>query len=202
MLILFIINAGYLVDMPNSYIPEKGTYEISMTITPENSFIAQISGVLLENFSIGTSYGGSGIIGHGTPTYHKTPGVQVKMGMQKQPISASIGFDSEQYYDEPVWLYGVIGGNLMGRIIPCIGVNYYKHLNGFCGVEAGLSNLASVAGEWLVSKGDTNKYVSTINLGLRLKVEDKVTFEIFFKDISNKEIGVSRGVRFSYSAFI
>lgn len=42
MLILFIINFGYIVDAPNTYIPEKGTYDIGVRIASEGSVIGQL----------------------------------------------------------------------------------------------------------------------------------------------------------------
>lgn len=204
MLILFLVNLGYVIDSPNTYLHSKGSYEINSRIGNQGAMTVQINAVVFENFAFGVSYGGDNIIGTGTPSYHKSPGVQVKIASQIQPVSWAIGFDSEEYNDNVKrCLYAVIGGNLNAKIIPSFGINYCKKLNAFAGIETGITQIINFDAEWLLSENpSTKEYCSTVNCGFRFKFADNVVLELFLKNIMDKDSKPSREIKFSYLNFI
>lgn len=204
MLILFLINLGYVIDAPNTYLHSKGSYEINARIGNHGAVTTQLNAVVFENFAFGVSYGGDNIIGTEKPVCHKSPGVQVKIASQIQPVSWAVGFDSEEYNDNTKrCLYAVVGGNLNAKIIPSFGINYCKKLNAFAGIETGITSIINLDAEWLLNENqETKKYCSTVNCGIRFKFEDNVVLELFIKDLFGKDSNPSREIKFSYLNFI
>ncbi|MCK4353339.1 hypothetical protein KAW65_08045 [candidate division WOR-3 bacterium] len=197
----FLFNLGYLVDLPNTYILPQGGYDITIRLEPDGGMIARIGMSPFEGFMFGISEGGKYIIGAGTPEWHSSPGIQAKFGIKIMPVSFAIGFDSEEYSsrETSLGIYGVIGGDLEGKIIPYLGVNYYKKVGeGFNprfwgGCEAGISKSISLLAEGLFH----DKFI--FNLGLRWIFRDRIMLEFDFKDAFNNNI---RTIKFSYTDYI
>jgi len=195
LILLTFFNFGYLVNFPTTYIPAVGSSELEFRFGAKGKVIGRIGVSPFENFFFGISYGGENILGSGTPTYHSSPGVQIKFGTQSSKLSFAVGFDSEKYEGSPTGFYGVLGGDLGWALIPYGGVNYQDSLGVFFGAEAGISNSLS-----LVSEGSFKKDNFILNAGLRWKFEEQVILEFDFKDILSKE--PIRALKFSYTEYI
>ncbi|MDI6839693.1 MAG: hypothetical protein QMD71_02375 [bacterium] len=157
--------------------------------------IGQVGISPFERFTFGISYGGEKVIGTGTPNWHKSPGVQAKVGITAPRVSFAVGFDSEPYDDSSKGIYGVFGGDLGGKFIPYFGVNYYKWLEAFYGVETGLSKEAK-----LLLEGYVKHDSFILNTGIRWAFEDRITLELSFKNLLGDE--VIRVLKFSYTDYI
>lgn len=198
LIILYLINFGSLVDSPNSYVIPEGCYDLTFRFAPQGEVISRIGVSPFENFSFGISYGAQNVIGSGDPSYHKGPGVQLKLGATQQMLSFALGYDSEQYADSVIGIYGVLGLNLWESIIPCIGINYHEELQAFCGTELGVLNPLNLSFEGILKKD-----VFILNCGLKWVFEQKVALEFDIKNVLNvlKEKPV-RILKFSYTEYI
>lgn len=195
MLIIFLVNLGYFVDLPTTYISLRGSYDLEFRIGENGKIIGKIGVSPLESFMFGISYGGEKIVGSGTPKYNSSPKVQAKWGMAVPKLSLAIGYDSESYGDSPIGVYGVLGGGLSWKLIPYIGAGYYDLFKPFCGIDAGLLQSAS-----LTMEGYFKDKEFIVNSGIRWIFEQQVIIEFDFKDIfSNQPI---RTLKFSWIGYI
>lgn len=196
MIIIFLLNLGYFVDLPTTYITPRGSYELEFRIGDEGSIIGKIGASPIQSFMFGISYGGKKIIGKGTPQYNSSPEIQAKWGVAAPKLSLAMGYDSESYGNSPIGVYGVLGGDLRWKLIPYIGVGYRDYLKPFCGVEAGFFPSASLTMEGYFDKD--KKFFT--NGGIRWMFEQQVMVEFDFKDIfSDQPI---RTLKFSYIGYI
>lgn len=88
-----------LIDMPTAGILDKGTVALSSDLLPNGTLIAKIEAGIFKNFNIGISYGGSNIIGSGSPNWYPfPPGVNLRVRLMDETIlvpAVSIGFDTQ-----------------------------------------------------------------------------------------------------------
>lgn len=190
----FLINFGYLIDMPSTYVLNRGSYDLTVRLEPDGGMIGHITVSPFDNFMFGMSYGGKHIIGYGTPDWNASPEFQAKLGISTPMISFAIGFDSQVYMDSALGLYGVLGGNLGGKVIPYLGVGYRSKTQFFLGTEVGLARGFSFLAEGLLK----NKFI--LNVGLRWVFADRIILEFDLKDVTGKQIG--RILKFSYTDYI
>ncbi len=94
-----------LIDMPTAGILEKGYVGETTDVLPNGVVIAKLEVGVFTNVSFGISYGGSNIIGSGSPGWYKLPGVnfRVRLINESETFPAiTLGFDSQgkgEYYD-------------------------------------------------------------------------------------------------------
>lgn len=87
-----------LIDMQTAGILEKGFVGETTDILPHGVVIAKLEVGVFTNVSFGISYGGSNIIGTGTPGWYKYPGVNFKVRLINESPSfpaITLGFDSQ-----------------------------------------------------------------------------------------------------------
>ncbi len=95
----------YLIDMPTAGVLGKGLVAVTSDILPAGVLIGRLEVGVFEDISFGISYGGGNIIGSGSPTWYKYPGVNIRYkAFNESLISPGItfGFDSQgkgQYFD-------------------------------------------------------------------------------------------------------
>ncbi|MGA8264675.1 MAG: hypothetical protein WB779_09565 [Ignavibacteriaceae bacterium] len=95
-----------LVDMQTAGILEKGFVGVTTDYLPNGVVIAKLEVGVFTNVSFGISYGGSNIIGTGTPGWYKYPGVNFKVRLINESPSfpaITLGFDSQgkgEYFDQ------------------------------------------------------------------------------------------------------
>lgn len=97
----------FLVDMPTAGILEKGNVGIVADVLPLGVLITRLEVGVFDNISFGISYGGSNIIGTGSPDWYKLPAINIRARILNETIvipALTLGFDSQgkgQYFDEP-----------------------------------------------------------------------------------------------------
>jgi hypothetical protein len=95
-----------LIDMQTAGILEKGFVGVTTDVMPEGVLIAKLEVGVFTNVSFGISYGGSNIIGSGTPGWYKYPGVDFKVRLINESATfpaITLGFDSQgkgKYFDQ------------------------------------------------------------------------------------------------------
>lgn len=95
-----------LIDMPTAGILEKGYVGETTDILPNGVVIAKLEVGVFTNVSFGISYGGSNIIGTGSPGWYKLPGVNFRVRLVNESgtfPAITLGFDSQgkgEYFDQ------------------------------------------------------------------------------------------------------
>lgn len=95
----------YLIDMPTAGILNKGYVGSTTNVMPYGVVIQRLEVGVFDNISFGISYGGSNIIGTGTPGWYKLPGVNFRFRIINETVglpAVTLGFDSQgkgEYYD-------------------------------------------------------------------------------------------------------
>ncbi len=87
-----------LIDMPTAGILEKGFVGVSTEVMPAGVVIVKMEVGAFDNISFGISYGGSNIIGSGTPGWYKLPGVNFRFRLFNESTTipaVTLGFDSQ-----------------------------------------------------------------------------------------------------------
>jgi hypothetical protein len=94
-----------LIDMPTAGILEKGYVGVTSDILPQGVFIAKLEVGVFDNASFGISYGGMNLIGAGSPSWYKYPGVNIRYRVFNESVglpALTFGFDSQgkgEYFD-------------------------------------------------------------------------------------------------------
>ncbi|MFO7446938.1 MAG: hypothetical protein R6W90_11260 [Ignavibacteriaceae bacterium] len=199
-----------LIDMPTAGILEKGFVGTTTDILPGGVVIAKLEVGVFDNISFGISYGGSNIIGAGSPNWYKLPGVNLRFRLFDESVTMpaiSMGFDSQgkgEYFDstsryaiKSPGFYGAISKNFqfLGYLSLHGSVNYsleaedgdnFVNLN--FGFEKTIGNKVSVIGEYDFALNDntTNIYGNGngyLNLGLRWVMGDGFTLGFDLRDL-------------------
>ena len=88
----------YLIDMPTAGVLEKGYVGVTSDVLPQGVLIERIEVGVFNNVSFGISYGGANIIGAGTPSWYKLPGVNIRFRVINETVALpalTLGFDSQ-----------------------------------------------------------------------------------------------------------
>ena len=88
----------FLVDMPTAGMPDKGAMVLDVDFYKEGGVLFGISAGILDRFSFGISYGGSRIIGSGSPEMNPVPGVNLRIRILEEGMllpALVLGFDSQ-----------------------------------------------------------------------------------------------------------
>lgn len=88
----------FLIDMPTAGILDKGFVGVTTDILPGGVLISRIEVGAFDNISFGISYGGSNVIGAGTPDWYKLPGINIRVRIIDESVSIpsiTLGFDSQ-----------------------------------------------------------------------------------------------------------
>jgi hypothetical protein len=183
---------------------------------------------IFDRLSAGISYGGSGLIGSGTPVMNATPGFNVKLRLLEESVyvpALALGFDSQghdgylenldRYAVKSPGLYAVVSKNyaFLGYLSVHGGANYSleradgnRNVNLFGGVEKTIGPFLSYMIEYNLglndpganSTGPGNGY---LGMALRCSLGGGLTAGVSFKDLThNAGIGTlsSRTVRLEY----
>jgi len=89
-----------LVDMPTGCLLERGTFDAGMRIFPEGGVLGSLSVGIADRFMFGITFGGTNVIGKGSPKWNEYPGVNLKYFLMEESINrpaVSVGFDSQGY---------------------------------------------------------------------------------------------------------
>ncbi len=212
----------YLVDIPTAGMLHKSTYAIDISFYQEGGVLLGLSAGILDRLSFGLSYGGSKLIGSGTPDMNKAPGVNVKIRIIEENLvmpAIVIGFDSQgrdgflktldRYRIKSLGFYAAASKNyeLLGFFSIHGGVNYSlersdddKDVNLFAGVEKTLGPVVSLMLEYNLASNDSDRRAigkgrGYFNAGLKCSVGGNLTLGVHLKDLIKNSDNVSVGNR-------
>lgn len=200
----------FLIDMPTAGILDKGNVGITNDILPFGVLITRLEVGVFDNISFGISYGGSNIIGTGSPKWYKWPGVNFRARIINETTvlpAITLGFDSQgkgQYFSEPgryaikspgFFIAGSKNFELMGYLSFHGLVNYSLEHNdgdGFVnligGVEKTLGPNFSILGEYDFGFNDNSseffgKGTGYLNVAVKWSVGNGFTIGLELRDI-------------------
>jgi hypothetical protein len=203
-----------LIDMPTAGILEKGFVGATSDVLPGGALVAILEVGVFDNISFGISYGGSNIIGAGSPGWYKYPGVNLRFRLFNESYSLpalTFGFDSQGkglYFDssgrytvKSPGFFGAVSKNFafMGFFSVHGTLNYtlenkdgdnYVNLN--MGFEKTIGATLSVIGEYDLALNDNNtKYFGNgngyLNMGLRWVMGEGFTLGFDLRDLLNNK---------------
>lgn len=201
----------YLIDIPTAGMLAKGSFALDVDFYQEGGVLLGLTAGFLDRFSLGVSYGGSRLLGGGSPVMNDLPGVQLKVRVFEESIAFPaivLGFDSQgkdgyvrslnRYVIKSPGLYAAFSKNyaLLGFFSIHGGINYSleradgdRDFNLFAGVEKTVGSVISLVAEYSLAMNDnsgeaTGKGRGYLNAGLRWAVGSGLTLSVYFKDLT------------------
>ena len=202
-----------LVDTPTAGLPGKGAYSLFLRMQPYGGLLGGITIGLAERLALGMSYGGTGIIGYGTPDWNAQVGVQARVRLLDESYVAPaivIGFDSQgfgKFYRDPYerydiksrGFYAVASKNyiFLGKLGFHAGANYslerqddQKVVDFYAGLEKGLSPELSFLADYDFAFNDNKKDSlfgenegGYFNAGVRWTYAERLSIEFDMKNL-------------------
>ena len=203
-----------LIDMPTAGILEKGFVGATSDILPQGVFIAKLEVGVFENISFGISYGGSNLIGAGSPGWYKYPGVNIRYRLFNESVglpALTFGFDSQgkgEYFDsssrfaiKSPGFFGAVSKNFafLGFFSIHGTMNYSlerKDGDNFVDLSTGFEKTIgpnlSIVGEYdfALNDNNSNSYGAGngyFNMGLRWVMGDGLTLGFDLRDLLNNK---------------
>jgi hypothetical protein len=211
-----------LIDKPTAGMLKRSQYRIGTNFYEHGGVLVDIEVGLLQRFSFGIAYGGSGVIGSGKISMNDWPGVKAKLRLIEEGTMApalAIGFDSQgkgpwidstsRFAFKSPGFYAVASKNyqLLGNFSIHGGVNYSlerddgdKDVNFFVGGEKSIGEMISFLLEYDFAINDSDSRSlglgrGYLNLGLRLSAGEGIVFGFDYKDVLSNQRGSTNGVR-------
>jgi hypothetical protein len=199
-----------LIDMPTAGILEKGYVGVTSDILPQGVLIVKLEVGVFDNVSFGISYGGMNLIGAGSPSWYKYPGVNIRYRVFNESVglpALTFGFDSQgkgEYFDsssrfaiKSPGFFGAVSKNfaflgflsLHGTLNYSLerkdGDNFVDLTTGF---EKTIGPNLSFIGEYDFALNDNNtnnfgKGNGYLNMGLRWVMGDGLTLGFDLRDL-------------------
>ncbi len=225
------IEPRYLVDVPTAGMLPKASVAMDMDFYQEGGVLLGLSVGILDQLSIGLSYGGSRLLGADEPVMNELPGINVKVRVIDESEdwpAIALGFDSQgrdgylkdldRYQIKSPGFYTVVSRNysLLGDLSLHGGLNYSlergdgdEDLNFFVGAEKTIGSVFSFLLEYNVGANDSHggaigKGRGYLNLGARWSVGGGFTLGFNLKDLikNGEDITVgNRTIRLEYIQF-
>lgn len=200
----------YLVDMPTAGMPDKGSMVLDVSFYQEGGVLMGVGVGIHDRFSFGISYGGSRIIGSGSPIMNPIPGVNLRLRVLEEGLvlpALVLGFDSQgkdgylkdlsRYQVKSPGLFAVASKNysFLGYMSLHGGVNYCferadgdRDINVFAGVEKTIGPVLSAVLEYNFATNDNSgeaigKGYGYINAAVRLMLGNGLTVGVNLKDL-------------------
>lgn len=211
-----------IVDKPTAGMLKRSQYKIGTNFYQQGGVLVDVEVGLLERFSFGISYGGSGVIGSTKVEMNEWPGVKAKLRLIEEGTvvpAIAFGFDSQgkgpwvdstsRYTFKSPGFYAAASKNyqLLGNFSIHGGINYSlerddgdKDLNFYVGAEKSLGEIVSFLLEYdfAVNDSDTRSLglgKGYLNLGLRLTAAEGFVLGFDYKDILANQETTTYGVR-------
>ena len=204
----FTTNCGYGNWQDTSFIAATSD------VLPGGAFIAILEVGVFDNIDFGISYGGSNIIGAGSPSWYKYPGINLRYRVINESFvlpALTFGFDSQgkgpyfdssgRYSTKSPGFFGAVSKNfaLMGFFSVHGSLNYTleskdgdNYVNIKMGFEKTIGASLSVIGEYDFALNDNNtKYfgdgIGYMNIGLRWVMGEGFTLGFDLRDLLNNK---------------
>lgn len=211
-----------LIDKPTAGMLKRSQYRIGTNFYQQGGLLVDIEVGLLQRFSFGISYGGSGVIGSDKVTMNDWPGVKAKIRLIEEGTlnpAIALGFDSQgkgpwidstsRFAFKSPGFYAVASKNyqLLGNFSIHGGINYSlerddgdKDVNFFVGFEKSLGEMVSFLFEYDFAINDSDSRSlgrgrGYMNLGLRLSAGEGFVLGFDYKDVLANQKTASSGVR-------
>ncbi len=222
--IILLIFSLYFVDQPYPMVPEHSQFDIQLRFGPEGEILGFFNIGIWDRFGFGVSYGGSNIIGAGSPGFYSQPGVQLRMLAIPEGLIyplLMLGFDNQGYgpYSDGRYLYrskglyAQISKTLSGpglSFVPGLGMNYTfesdNGLNLFVGAKLQLGENTALIIEYdpnFNDPDDQNK--GYLNTGLRIIFYEELFFEFGIRDLldnSSENQQFNRMIKLGYEQIL
>lgn len=208
------IESRYLIDLPTAGMVPRGTIALDASFYHSDGFLTEASIGLFDRIFVGVSYGGTNIVGTGTPVWNKLPGFQFRLRVLDESVGLpgiALGFDSQgkdgyiesanRYTIKSMGLFAVGSKNYkwLGFWALHAGINYsFEHadgdedLNAFAGVEKTLGPFLSILGEYNLASNDSNGDAlgsgrGYLNLGMRISTGNGFSLSFAVKDLLHNQ---------------
>lgn len=212
-----------IVDMPTAGVIPKNTYVVNSFIMDNGGMVTEFSVSPFENFMIGLSYGGNGIIGTGKPVFQGLPGLNLKYRLlnetEERPAIAlgintqgkGIYFeDDNRYINLSPGLYAALSKSFkwsLGVVAIHGGINYSfepkindRTINLYAGAEQTIFSSLSLMLELNFNFNEVEKYYgqgkSLIHTEIRWAAAESVTISLQFRDLLSNMSYTNSLVRF------
>jgi hypothetical protein len=201
-----------LVDFPTAGMIPRGSIAMDVDFYGNGGVDLACAVGIFDRLSAGLSYGGSGLIGAGSPVMNATPGFNIKLRLLEESVyvpALALGFDSQghdgynrslnRYAIKSPGLYAVFSKNysVMGFFSLHGGTNYSlersdgnRNINIFAGIEKTLGPFLSFMVEYNLGSNDTGTNAlgegkGYFNMALRCSLGGGFTLGINFKDLAD-----------------
>ncbi len=211
-----------LIDLPTAGILSGGTMGLNFDILQNGILISKLELAVMDNLSLGISYGGSNIIGAGTPDLYIHPGFDIKFRLIKESLlfpSITLGYNSQGVgkYDKSLKRYEIKSKgfyaavtknyNLLGYLSLHGVINYSyenkdgdSYINFGVGFEKTIGPFLSVMSEYDFALNDNSNEIygkgsGYLNVGLRFSLGIGLSLGMDLRNIlENKKNQPYRGV--------
>ncbi len=200
----------FIVDMPTAGMQPKSSLALDLDLYGEGGVLAGFSVGVFDRLAVGISYGGSHLLGLGTPVMNETPGFSLKLRLLEEGLGVPalvLGFDSQgreeylkdlsRYRVKSPGFYAALSRNylMLGYLSLHAGVNYSlenadgdRDVNVYVGAEKTVGPFLSVVAEYNPAINDsdreaTGKGRGYLNLAVRAALGSGLTLGLNFKDI-------------------
>ena len=201
-----------LVDFPTAGMIPRGSIALDVDFYREGGVDLACAVGIFDRLSAGLSYGGSGLIGAGSPVMNATPGFNVKLRLLEESVyvpALALGFDSQghdgylrsldRYVIKSPGLYAVFSKNyaVLGYLSLHGGSDYSlersdgnRNVNLFAGIEKTIGPFLSLMLEYDLGSNDSGNNSlgegrGYLNMGLRCSLGGGLTLGVNFKDLSD-----------------
>ena len=201
-----------LVDFPTAGMIPRGSIALDVDFYRDGGVDLACAVGIFDRLSAGLSYGGSGLIGAGSPVMNTAPGFNIKVRILEESVyvpALALGFDSQGHdgYDRRLnryaikspGLYAVFSKNyaVLGFFSLHGGTNYSlersdgnRNINLFAGIEKTLGPFLSFMIEYNLGANDAGTNAlgegkGYLNLALRCSLGGGLTLGIDLKDLAD-----------------
>jgi hypothetical protein len=207
-----------LVDFPTAGMIPRGSIALDVDFYRDGGVDLACAVGIFDRLNAGLSYGGSGLIGAGSPVMNAAPGFTIKFRLLEESVyvpALALGFDSQghdgyirslsRYAIKSPGLYAVFSKNyaVLGFFSLHGGTNYSlerfdgnRNINLFAGIEKTLGPFLSFMIEYNLGANDTGTHAlgngkGYLNLALRCSLGGGLTLGIHLKDLADNSGNVT-----------
>jgi hypothetical protein len=201
-----------LVDFPTAGMIPRGSIAMDVDFYRDGGVDLACAVGIFDRLSAGVSFGGTGLIGAGSPVMNATPGFNIKLRLLEESVyvpALALGFDSQghdgynrglsRYAIKSPGLYAVFSKNyaVLGFFSLHGGTNYSlersdgnRNINLFGGVEKTLGPFLSLMIEYNLAANDAGTGAlgegkGYLNMALRCSLGGGLTLGMNLKDLTD-----------------
>lgn len=213
----------FLIDMPTAGVLERGLVGVTTEYLPYGIVIARLEVGVFDDISFGISYGGTNIIGAGSPDWYKLPAIDIRFKILNETLfapSVTLGFNSQGkgLFSESSGRYGIKSPGFFGAVSKNFAFYGFLSFHGSAnysletrdgdnfidfraGFEKTLGPNVSIVGEYDFGFNDNQSDIfgkgnGYLNLGVRWSLGQGFTLGFDLRDLlNNKKVNPSTADR-------